>query len=94
MSAACCAVTREAFVLSKARNMRNWLKPWTSPELESQWDESKVVGLILTGLIPLWSAGRLGDAVDTLMAKLVNPPPEIRPKVERYLTCFCEALMP
>ena len=96
----CCAArpeTREEFVLSKARNLREWLKPWISAELQAMWDESKVIGLIVTGLLPLYAAGSLGAAADELMSKLEGVPevekPAVRTRVERYLTCFCESLV-
>lgn len=61
------------------------------------WDESKVIGLIVTGLLPLYAAGTLGTAADELMSKLEGVPevekPAVRARVERYLTCFCESLV-
>ena len=97
MKPGCCAATREEFVLSKARNLREWLKPWISAELQAMWDESKVIGLIATGLLPMYAAGTLGTAADELMSKLEGVPaaeiPAVRAKVERYLTCFCESLV-
>ena len=43
----CCS--REEFVLSKVKNMKTWLEPYASPELVSQYDENKVIGLIAVG---------------------------------------------
>ena len=93
---ACCS-GREEFLLGKVRNMKNWLEKWASPELVAQYDESKVVGMIAAGLMPLFAAGRLGEAVDEVMSKLNGVPTEeveaVRAKVKRYLTCFCEAMV-
>ena len=97
----CCTTqTRTDFVLGKVRNMHAWLKPWMSAELQTMWDanaESKVVGLIVTGLLPLYSAGKLDEAVEELMARLEGVPDSdassVRAKVKRYLMCFCEALV-
>ena len=77
--------------------MKNWLEKWASPELVAQYDESKVVGMIAAGLMPLYAAGKLKEAVDEVMSKLNGVPVEeveaVRTKVERYLTCFCEAMV-
>jgi hypothetical protein len=90
----CCS--REAFVKQKARNMREWLKPWAKPEHDALYDDDKVVLLVLTTLLPMFSSGRLEEAVATVMDNLVGVPDDqkesVRVKVGRYLTCFCEAM--
>ena len=92
----CCSIKRDEFVKEKARNMREWLKPWVSVELQSLYDESKIVGLIVAGLLPLYSTGKLDEAVNELMSKLEgvseSEKDAVRAKVLRYFTCFCEAL--
>lgn len=89
----CCS--REEFVLSKVKNMKTWLEPYASPELVSQYDENKVIGLISVGLLPLYSSGRLDEGVEEVMKNLKGIPDadleQVRTKVKRYLTCFCEA---
>ena len=76
--------------------MKSWLEKWASPELRAQYDEGKVVGLILAGLVPLWATGKLDEAVGTVMDQLHGVPenevPQVREKVRRYMNCFCEAL--
>jgi len=76
--------------------MKSWLEKWASPELTAQYDESKVVGMVVAGLLPLWATGRLDEAVGSVMDQLCGVPegevPQVREKVRRYLTCFCEAL--
>ena len=97
----CCTQTqtRTEFVMSKVRNMHTWLKPWMSAELQSMWGadgESKVMGLIVTGLLPLYTTGQLDEAVSELMSRLEGAPesalPAMRLKIQRYFECFCEAL--
>ena len=97
----CCTTqSRTDFVLGKVRNMHAWLKPWMSAELQAMWNadaESKVVGMIATGLLPLYAAGKLDEGVKEVLRKLVGVPDAelegVRLKVKRYLTCFCEALV-
>ena len=90
----CCS--REEFVLSKVKNMKAWLEPYADAELVSQYDENKVVAMIAVGLLPLFVAGKLDEAVEEVMKKLHGVPEgeleQVRTKVKRYLTCFCEAL--
>ena len=96
---ACCSTpsAREEFVLGKVRNMKNWLEKWASPELVAKYDEGKVVGMIAAGLLPLWTAGKLDEAVEEVMRNLSGVPeeevPAVRTKVGRYLACFCEAIV-
>jgi hypothetical protein len=98
MPACCSAVSeREEFVLGKVRNMKSWLEKWASPELVAKYDESKVVGMIAAGLMPLWTAGKLDEAVEVVMRNLSCVPDEdlaaVRTKVGRYLACFCVAMV-
>lgn len=92
-----CCVDREGFVLGKVRNMHAWLKPWITEDLAAMYDETKVVGLIATGLLPLYGAGKLNDAVEEVMIRLNGVPSSeagaVRGKVRRYLECFCEAMI-
>jgi hypothetical protein len=93
----CCSTDRHEFVMAKVRNMKAWLNDWTSPELAAMYDESKVVGMIATGLLPLYAAGKLDEGVEEVLRNLVGVPDAevegVRLKVKRYLTCFCEALV-
>ena len=94
----CCTTQdRHEFILSKVRNMKVWLKDWTSPELAAMYDETKVVGMIASGLMPLYASGKLSEGFDAVMERLVGVPSDqvvsVRAKVERYLTCFCEAMI-
>jgi hypothetical protein len=91
----CCS--REEFVKQKARNMRDWLKPWAKQEHMAMYDEDKIVVLVLTTLLPMFSSGRLDEATGVVMDNLVGVPDDqrdaVRTKVGRYLSCFCEAMM-
>jgi hypothetical protein len=77
--------------------MRDWLKPWAPAEFLNQYDDAKVVPLVLTMLMPLFRMGKLDEAVKVVMEHLRGVPDSeldaVETKVQRYLTCFCEALM-
>lgn len=77
--------------------MRDWLKPWAPEEFLNQYDDAKVVPLVLTMLMPLFRMGKLDEAVKVVMEHLTGVPEHetqaVKLKVQRYLTCFCEALM-
>jgi len=92
-----CCVDREGFILGKVRNMHAWLKPWITEELAALYDETKMIGLIATGLLPLYASGKLDDAVGEVMTRLQGVSaaeiPAVRVKVRRYLDCFCEAMV-
>ena len=53
--------------------------------------------MIAAGLMPLWTAGKLDEAVEEVMRNLSGVPDEevaaVRTKVGRYLACFCEAMV-
>ena len=91
------AVTRVEFILQKARNMRDWLRPNLSESDAAQFDESRVMEMVATVLLPLHAAGKVDVAVDELYNRLQHVPSEqqheYKVKIRRYLTCFCEALM-
>jgi hypothetical protein len=92
-----CCENRNEFLLSKVRNMRNWLHPWVTPQLVAMYDETKIVGFVSALLLPLHAAGKLDEAVAEVMKHLVGVPDEevaaVRIKVGRYLACFCEAMI-
>jgi len=91
-----CCSTRHDFVLQKIRNMKEWLKDWTSPELLDLYDENKAILMITSGLLPLYAKGELEVGVNLVMDRLQGVPSgeveSVRQKVLRYLTCFCESL--
>ncbi len=70
----CCS--REEFVKQKARNMRDWLKPWAQQEHMAMYDEDKIVVLVLTALLPMFSSGRLDEASGVFVYNLVSVPYE------------------
>lgn len=77
--------------------MRDWLKPWAPQEFLDQYHDDKVVPMVLTLLMPVFVAGKLDEAVNVVMDKLVGVPEgeteAVRTKVGRYLSCFCEAMI-
>ena len=85
------------FILQKIQNMRDWLQPHLSEADVAQIDESRVMEMVATVLLPLHAAGKLDVAVDELYNRLQHVPSdqhfEYKVKIRRYLTCFCEALM-
>ncbi len=92
-----CCVSREEFILTKVRNMKTWLHPWLTPEVVVMYDESQVMGVVASVLMPLFASGKLDDAVDGILTRLDGVPQDeveaVRTKLKRYLTCFCEAMI-
>ena len=88
----------QEFVVTKARNMKNWLSAFATTDeqkdLLNQYDEGKIIPIVLTMLLPLYHAGQLDTAVEEFMGKLgeVPDPQSVKDKIRRYLECFCEAL--
>ena len=90
-------VSRVEFIQQKARNLRDWLRPHLSDADLQQYDESRVMDVVATVLLPLHAAGKLDDAVEELFKRLHQVPTdkgqEYKAKIKRYFTCFCESLL-
>jgi hypothetical protein len=77
--------------------MRDWLRPHLSYADLQQYDESRVMDVVATVLLPMHAAGKLDDAVEELYKRLQHVPAtkeqEYKDKIKRYFMCFCESLL-
>ena len=85
------------FLVAKAKNMLVMLQPYVkTPEHKALMEKYKVEDvemLVHTYHAPLYAAGLLDTARDTLVKELGITDLAVKDKVGRYLLCFCEAML-
>lgn len=85
------------FLRQKASNFKAMLSPFCkSPENQdylAKYDETQLEELVLLYLAPFYKTNTLQLAQDAIVSQLSIDDEEVKGKVLRYLTCFCECLM-
>jgi len=61
--------------------------------LLSKYNDTDIVSIVHTHLLPLYATGTLNIAHDTLVKELSITDPAVAEKIGRYFLCFCESVL-
>lgn len=95
-----CCVSKRDFLLSKARNFRDFISKYEPADeivrYMSSFQEETLIATLLGVVVPIVQTKTTQSAVDDLIKKLKVPEtdvPEVRAKIQRYLEMFASVVV-